>query len=184
MEQNFYYMKIIIGLGNPGSKYENTRHNAWFLAVNFLQKFWNLPEWQDSKFGALISEINMHWEKIILMKPLTFMNLSGNSVSKIVNFYKTPIQDILVISDDIDMDFGKVRFREKWSHGWQNGLKHIMEKIGTSEFSRLKIGIGRHERMSVSDWVLSKFQAQEMEFFEKEIFSKITEYCENFIQKK
>lgn len=110
------------------------------------------------------------------------MNLSGNAVQSIVNFYKISLEDILVISDDIDMEFGKIRFREKWSHGWQNGLRDIIAKFGTDNFSRLKIGIGRHEKMNVADWVLSRFSALELEKLESEIFPQIVQKCENFIQ--
>lgn len=98
------------------------------------------------------------------------MNLSGESVSAIVNFYKIPLSDILVISDDIDMDFGKIRLRDQGSSGGQNGLKSIALHLGTEEFSRLKIGIGRDERYSVSDWVLSKFQEEEKKILEEDIF--------------
>lgn len=163
-------MKIIIGLGNPGKKYELTRHNIGFLAVEFLKKMKNGDGWEDSKFHAITSRS----EKATLLKPMTFMNLSWDAVQSIVQFYKLdPKKDILVISDDIDMEFGKVRFREKWSHGGQNGLKDIIEKLGTNEFSRVKIGIGRHEKFEVVDWVLSKFQKNEIETLENDVFPKV-----------
>lgn len=98
------------------------------------------------------------------------MNLSGESVSALVNFYKIPLSDILVLSDDIDMDFGKIRLRDKGSSGGQNGLKSITAHLGTDEFSRLKIGIGRDDRYSVADWVLSKFTDEERKNLEKEVF--------------
>lgn len=101
---------------------------------------------------------------------MTYMNLSGESVIALMNFYKIPLSDILVLSDDIDMDFGKVRLREKGSSGGQNGLKSITEHLGTDEFSRLKIGIGRDSRYNVSDWVLSKLSGEELEKLEKEVF--------------
>lgn len=102
------------------------------------------------------------------------MNLSGQSVASLVNFYKLdPKTDILVISDDIDMEFAKVRFRAKGSHGGQNGLRSIIEQLGTDEFARIKIGIGRDERYSVSDWVLSQFQKDEKELLTTEVFSKV-----------
>lgn len=98
------------------------------------------------------------------------MNLSGESAAALVNFYKIPREDILVLSDDIDMDFGKIRLREKGSSGGQNGLKSIAQHLGTEEFARLKIGIGRDERYNVADWVLSKFSGEELEGLEKEVF--------------
>ena len=163
-------MKIIIWLWNPGTKYQNTRHNAWFLCVDFLQKQWQFSDFSDSKFLGALAEWSIHHEKIILFKPTTFMNLSWNAVSLICNFYKVNTSDILVISDDIDMDFGKIRYKEKWSHGWQNGLKDIITKLWTTEFARLKIGIGRHEKMAVADWVLSKFSKEESKILEQWIF--------------
>ncbi|EKD29606.1 MAG: Peptidyl-tRNA hydrolase [uncultured bacterium (gcode 4)] len=107
------------------------------------------------------------WEKIILLKPMTYMNLSGESVVSLVNFYKIPKEDTLVLSDDIDMDFGKIRLREKGSSGGQNGLKSIAQHLGTEEFARLKIGIGRDNRYNVADWVLSKFSDEEKKGLEE-----------------
>lgn len=176
-------MKLIIWLGNIGEKYAKTRHNAGFLAVEYLQKKYNFEDFKDSKFSALISEWNLSGEKIILAKPTTFMNLSGDAVVKIMNFYKIEKADILVISDDIDMDFGKIRLRDKWSHGGQNGLRDIIQKLGTDEFARLKIGIGRHEKMAVADWVLSRFSAEELRILEEKIFIEIQEKMENFLGK-
>lgn len=176
-------MKIIIWLGNPGPQYQQTRHNVGFLCVDFLQKFWNFNDFSDSKFSGVLSEWNISGEKIFLFKPITFMNLSGNAVAQIMNFYKIPKENILVISDDIDMEFGKIRLREKGSHGGQNGLRDIIAKIGTDEFSRLKIWIGRHEKMSVADWVLSKFQKEELEILEEKFASEILAKIEDFLQK-
>lgn len=108
---------------------------------------------------------------------MTYMNLSGDAVVALVNFYKLdPKTDILVISDDIDMEFGKVRFRAKGSHGGQNGLKDIIAKLGTDEFARIKVGIGRHEKYSVSDWVLSRFTKEEMGILQEETYGKVKEY--------
>lgn len=101
---------------------------------------------------------------------------------QIVNFYKIPFENILVISDDIDMEFGKIRLREKWSHGGQNGLRDIISKLGTDNFCRLKIGVGRHEKMSVSDWVLSRFQNEELEILEEKFSTEILQKIDNFLQ--
>lgn len=140
--------------------------------------------WQTSKFDALVSEGNIAGEKIILVKPTTFMNLSGQSVAKIVNFYKLDIaNDILIISDDIDMEFGKVRLRAKGSHGGQNGIRNTIDRLGTSEFYRLKIGIGRHTHMSVSDWVLSKFTSTEFSTLSTEIFDTVEVKIHEFLEK-
>ncbi|MDD2916494.1 MAG: aminoacyl-tRNA hydrolase [Candidatus Gracilibacteria bacterium] len=165
-------MKLIVGLGNPGKEYAITRHNVGFLFIDFLRDTLNFEPWKESKFKGIISEGTLKGERTILLKPLTFMNLSGESVAALVNFYKIPPSDILVLSDDIDMNFGKIRLRSGGSSGGQNGLKSIMQHLGTEEFSRLKIGIGRDERYSVSDWVLSKFQDEELERLKKEIFTE------------
>ncbi|MDD2693758.1 MAG: aminoacyl-tRNA hydrolase [Candidatus Gracilibacteria bacterium] len=167
-------MKCIVGLGNPGKEYVNTRHNVGFFMVDQIRTSFGFDDWQDSKFHGVIATGMLGQEKAFLLKPTTFMNLSGQGVASLVNFYKlNPKTDILVISDDIDMEFGKVRFRAKGSHGGQNGLRSIIEQLGTDEFARIKIGIGRDERYSVSDWVLSQFQKDEKEVLATEVFSKV-----------
>lgn len=176
------HMKCIIWLGNPGRQYENTRHNVGFLMVDMLRGSLGFEDYKDSKFSGVMSEWVYSWEKIIFLKPTTYMNLSGESVASIVNFYKLdPRKDILVISDDIDMEFAKIRYREKWSHGGQNGLRDIIAHLGTDEFARVKVGIGRHDHMSVSDWVLSKFSKSEIEILEKEVFPKIEDHITKWL---
>ncbi len=170
-------MKLIVGLGNPWKEYIYTRHNVGFMMIDLVREAWRFEEWKDSAFQWVMSEGMLKWEKILLLKPSTYMNLSGESIASVVHFYKLdPSSDILVISDDIDMEFAKVRYRKEWSHGWQNGLKDILLKVGTNEIKRIKIGIGRDERYSVSDWVLSKFNKEERELLETEVFHKVTEY--------
>ncbi len=169
-----HFMKLIIWLWNPGIQYQNTRHNVGFIMVDsFFDDFKN-----EKKFSSLLSQSsNIFSRDIIGIKPETYMNLSGIAVSQLVNYYKLdPKKDILVISDDIDMEFWKVRFRTEWSHGWQNGLRDIIGKLGTQEFARIKIGIGRHEHMSVSDWVLSQFSQDERILIDSDIQKKVQEY--------
>jgi PTH1 family peptidyl-tRNA hydrolase len=168
-------MKLIVWLGNPGKKYENTRHSVGFLCVDFLQKGLGGSEWQDSRFQGCISKLEWGSNSTILIKPMTYMNLSGDAVAALTNFYKIPPEDILVISDDIDMDFAKIRYRQKWSHGGQNWLRDIIEKLGTDTFSRIKIGIGRDIRYEVVDWVLSKFSSDELRQLQEEVFPSIEE---------
>lgn len=176
-------MKLIVWLGNPGKKYENTRHNVGFLTVDSLRKRFDASEWEDiERFYALQSEFTIHDSRFTMIKPITFMNLSGDSVASMVNFYKLdPKTDLLVISDDLDMEFGKVRFRTSGSSWGQKWLKSIIEKLGTDEFSRVKIGIGRDPRYEVSDWVLSRFTKEELEVLEKEVFERVVSYIEEFI---
>ncbi len=136
----------------------------------------NFPEFEASRHFGVVSEGMIQGERIILLKPTTFMNLSGKSVSSLSNFYKIAPENILVLSDDIDQEFGKVRFRLKGSSGGQNGLQSIIESLGTDAFSRIKIGVGRDERYTVSDWVLSRFskeELQELDTIFEEVFEKI-----------
>jgi PTH1 family peptidyl-tRNA hydrolase len=174
-------MKIIIWLGNPGREYAHTRHNIGFIIVDILQKT-GFDVWEDSKWKGVIGKWKIWNQDILLLKPTTYMNLSGDAVTAIVNFYKCdPKTDILVISDDIDMEFGKVRYRTQWSHGGQNGLRDIITKLGTSEFARIKIGIGRHDHMSVSDWVLSKLSSEELSRIEGEIYDEVEKKIEEWV---
>ena len=163
-------MKVVIGLGNPGKKYEKTRHNIGFIAVDNLRKKFNISD-EREKFQALVSEKNIDGEKVIFLKPQTFMNLSGNSVIEIVNFYKLdPKKDIIVIYDDMDLSFGDIRIREKGSSGGHNGIKSIISHIG-EEFIRIKCGIGAKEKDAV-EHVLGEFNQTEQKDLD-EILEKI-----------
>ena len=163
-------MKVVIGLGNPGKKYEKTRHNIGFIAVDNLRKKMNISD-EREKFQALVSEKNIDGEKVIFLKPQTFMNLSGNSVIEIVNFYKLdPKKDIIVIYDDMDLSFGDIRIREKGSSGGHNGIKSIISHIG-EEFIRIKCGIGAKEKDAV-EHVLGEFNQTEQKDLD-EILEKI-----------
>ena len=175
-------MKLIIWLGNPGKQYQNTRHNMGYMVLDTIFENWK----GDKKSKSLISDQanieSTNWW-ILGIKPETFMNLSGDTVSALVSFYKLdPRKDILVISDDIDMEFGKVRYRKEWSHGGQNWLRDIITKVWTNEFSRIKIGIGRNEKYNVSDWVLSNITSDEKAQLETDILPKITEYIIKWLQ--
>ena len=163
-------MKVVIGLGNPGKKYEKTRHNIGFIVVDSLRKKLNIND-EREKFQALVSEKNIDGEKVIFLKPQTFMNLSGNSVIEIVNFYKLdPKKDIIVIYDDMDLSFGDIRIREKGSSGGHNGIKSIISHIG-EEFIRIKCGIGAKEKDAV-EHVLGEFNQTEQKDLD-EILEKI-----------
>ena len=163
-------MKVVIGLGNPGKKYEKTRHNIGFIAIDNLRKKLNVND-EREKFQALVSEKNIDGEKVIFLNPQTFMNLSGNSVIEIVNFYKLdPKKDIIVIYDDMDLSFGDIRIREKGSSGGHNGIKSIISHIG-EEFIRIKCGIGAKEKGAV-EYVLGEFNQTEQKDLE-EILEKI-----------
>jgi PTH1 family peptidyl-tRNA hydrolase len=178
-------MKCVVGLGNPGQEYAATRHNVGFRFVDFF-RIWNrFSDFEDApKFKGLVSTGMVNGEKILLLKPLTYMNLSGESVAALVAFYKIdPKKDLLILSDDVDMEFGKVRFREKGSSGGQNGLRSIAKSLSTEEFARIKIGIGRDERFETADWVLSKFKPEELAELEKTIFPKVADAVADWLVK-
>ncbi|NUJ97659.1 aminoacyl-tRNA hydrolase [Candidatus Gracilibacteria bacterium] len=166
-------MKLIVGLGNPGKEYEITRHNLGFLFLDYFQKKQNLPEFSyESKFKGDITTGLIKGEKVILLKPQTFMNLSGESIKKCSDFYKMSQKDMCIIYDDISMDFGKIRTRETGTAGGHNGIKDIIQFFG-QEFQRIKFGIGYNSKYEVSDWVLSKFSEEEQIELENKYFSEI-----------
>lgn len=137
-------MYLIVGLGNPEEEYSNTRHNMGFNTINKLAKQYNI-EINKSKFKSLYGNGIIEKEKVILLKPQTYMNLSGNSVKEFVDFYKISKEEILVIYDDMDIGTGKIKIRKKGSAGGHNGMKSIISMLGTEEFTRIRIGIGRPE---------------------------------------
>jgi len=158
-------MRLILGLGNPGKKYQNTRHNIGFAAIDFLFEEWLKDEgftaWhEDKKFQAEISEGNLNGEKIILAKPQTFMNNSGASTSVLVNFYKTKPENVVVIHDDLDIAFGEIKVQTDRSSAGHNGVKSIIERLGTQAFTRIRVGVAKTDRAKQgdsADYVLNKF---------------------------
>lgn len=155
-------MKLIIGLGNPGKKYDNTKHNIGFIAVDGLAKNLGLS-FNKTKFNALYAEGNVGTEKIVLIKPQTFMNLSGESVRPWMDYYNLTEEDILIIYDDMDLPVGKIRLRVKGGSGGHNGIKSIIQHLGKKEFNRIRVGVGRpYPKQSVISHVLSQFP-KEME---------------------
>ncbi len=151
------YDFAIAGLGNPEPKYEETRHNAGFRVVDLLIKDLNAgPE--KNKFQALIYDAEIKGRKVLLVKPLTFMNASGSAVSEVLRFYKIPVESLIVVSDDASMDAGRLRIRKNGSHGGQKGLKDIIELLGSDNFPRVKVGMGQkpHPDYDLADWVLGK----------------------------
>lgn len=152
-------MKLIVGLGNPEKKYDNTRHNIGFMVLdNYLGKV----DYK-SKFNGLYYEKNINNEKVIFLKPQTYMNNSGLSVFEFVNFYKISLKDILIIQDDLDLDIGMIKFKFNSSSGGHNGIKSIINCLGSQEFSRLKIGINNEYKKDTIDFVLSKFSKKDIE---------------------
>ncbi len=153
-------MKLIVGLGNPGSKYAGTRHNVGFDVVDYLAASPLVGPFR-SQFQAVIAEATEAGQKVLFAKPETFMNLSGRAVRQIVDFYKLTIDDLLIVSDDFNLPLGKLRVRAKGSHGGQNGLRNIQEQLGTDAYPRLRIGVGQPGEGEAIDFVLSKFKPGE-----------------------
>lgn len=154
-------MKLVVGLGNPGKEYENTRHNIGFQLLDYIAKDKGL-EFSREKFNGKYVEYNVNSEKVILVKPMSYMNLSGNVVSSFANFYKIDVEDILVIQDDLDMNFGRVKIVNNSSSGGHNGIKDIEKFLGSRFYSRLKIGISNDKSFDTKDYVLGKFNSEEM----------------------
>ena len=153
---------LVVGLGNPGEKYENTRHNVGFLTVDELAGRLDIPV-QKLKYRALTNTARLGGAPVLLMKPVTFMNLSGEAVGQAAAFYKIPPERVLVISDDVSLPLGKLRIRKSGSAGGHNGLKNIIQHLGTDAFPRVKIGVGQkpHPDYDMADWVLSKFTGED-----------------------
>lgn len=159
---------LVVGLGNPGSKYWNTRHNVGYAALDALAK--DLGVTVDRvKFQGLTVQANLDGYKLILLKPTTYMNLSGQSVQAAAKFYKVPPEHILVLSDDISLDPGRLRVRKSGSAGGHNGLKSIIASIGSQDFPRIKIGVGAkpHPDYDLADWVLGVFPYDQREAMEE-----------------
>ncbi|MDO5038376.1 aminoacyl-tRNA hydrolase [Clostridium sp.] len=160
-------MFIIVGLGNIGEKYENTRHNIGFDSVDYIANKYNI-DINRKKFKGVYGEGFIEGEKVILIKPSTFMNLSGECVREILDFYKLTNEDIIVLYDDISLDVGKIRIREKGSAGGHNGIKNIISHLGTDKFSRIKIGVGQ-PKGDLINHVLGNFSKEEREVLEESL---------------
>lgn len=158
---------IVVGLGNPGSEYENTRHNAGFMALDTLAEKYNIKV-DRLKFKSLCGMGTIESKRVLLMKPSTYMNLSGQAVTEAMAFYKTPPERTIILSDDISLDTGKLRIRRKGSDGGHNGIKNIIYLSGSDQFPRIKIGVGaKPAQWNLADWVLSHFSEQELKNVEQ-----------------
>ena len=148
---------LLVGLGNPGSKYESTRHNMGFLAVDKLAELEHF-KFNKLRFKALTATATLGGEKVLVMKPQTYMNLSGEAVGEAARFYKIPPEHVLVISDDISLPLGKLRIRASGSAGGHNGLKNIIQHLGTDQFPRIKVGVGMPDNADydIADWVTGR----------------------------
>ena len=137
-------MHLVVGLGNPGKEYENTRHNVGFKVIDYLSQKFNF-DMSRERFKGMFGESIIKGEKVLFLKPLTYMNLSGESVIEAVNFYKIPVENVIIIYDDMAIETGKLRLRPSGSDGGHNGMKSLINHLGTKEFKRIRVGIGKEE---------------------------------------
>jgi len=172
-------MFLIVGLGNPGREYDNTRHNIGFDAIDVIADRYNI-EVSRIKFKGVYGEGFINGEKIILLKPTTYMNLSGESIREVMDFYKLSQEDILVIYENVSLDVGRIRIREKGSAGGHNGIKSIIANIGTDVFSRIKVGVGKPQGDLVKH-VLGTFSKEDREDLNK-VLQTVAEAAETIIK--
>lgn len=175
-------MKMIIGLGNPGKNYENTRHNVGFHVIDELANQLGAMTMQ-SKFNGMYTVVHRPEGKIMLVKPLTYMNLSGECVRPLMDYYDINIDDIIVVYDDLDFSPGEMRLRTRGSAGGHNGMKSLIAHLGTDKFNRIRVGIGRPTGgMGISDYVLSTFAKEELPLIQ-EVVRKSANACESWLSK-
>ena len=173
-------MKLIVGLGNPGKQYEKTRHNVGFEVIDVLANKWSISLDQ-AKHKGIYGMGVVNGEKVILLKPLTYMNLSGESIAEVMNFFKIEIEDFVVMYDDLDLPPGKIRLRQKGSAGGHNGIKSTIAHLGTQDFNRIRVGIGRPSvPMSITDYVLGRFTVEEWSDISQSI-EKSANACEAWV---
>ena len=161
---------MLVCLGNPGEEYENTRHNVGFMVADELAERQGKPI-QRLKFKALTNIVSIGKEKVLIMKPVTYMNLSGEAVRPAMDFYKIPADHVLVVSDDVYLEVGRLRIRTKGSAGGHNGLKNIIQHMGTDQFPRVRIGVGEkpHPDYDMADWVLGKFSPEDRKVIDQTV---------------
>jgi len=171
-------MKLVVGLGNPDLKYDNTRHNVGFMLLDYIYS-------KDSfvinkKMNSMEYITNIKGEKVIIIKPMTYMNLSGDAVIKYLNFYKLDVSDLIVIQDDLDMPIGNIKLLCNRGDGGHNGIKDIVLKIGSRNFLRVKIGIGKSSLVDTKDYVLGKFRNDDKEILD-EVFVRLRDIINDYI---
>ena len=166
-------MKLLVGLGNPGPKYDGTRHNVGFMLLDELVDRLG-AKWEGKSFQSVVSKLEIFGEKCLLLKPQTYMNLSGRAVREAATFYKIEPADVLVIQDDLDLATLKVKLRTGGGHGGNNGIRSILEELGRDDFHRIKVGIGRpSNRGEETAWVLSNFDSSEVELIRTEVYDSV-----------
>jgi len=172
---------LIVGLGNPGKEYEKTRHNIGYMFIDHLANELNVKFKKSIKHQGEIAECNICGNKCILLKPTTYMNLSGISVQSVANYYKIDNKDIFIIVDDLDLPAGKIRIKKDGSSGGHNGLKSIFSSLNTTEIPRMRIGISNNKSADTKDYVLGRFSKEDQNAIDEKI-SKIKTIIEEYIQ--
>lgn len=159
-------MKLVVGLGNPGGRYENTRHNVGFQVIDELARRWHVDQWRNEQ-QALVAKVRLGDEPVLVAKPMTFMNLSGEAVAGLAGFYKLVVSDLLVVLDEAALPLGRLRAGRDGSDGGHNGLRSVLARLGTRDVPRLRIGVGRGDgRRDLADHVLGRFAEDERELVE------------------
>lgn len=172
-------MKLIVGLGNPGREYENTRHNIGFMVLDNYARVNNF-EITKKKFNGLYEKVKIDSQDVIFLKPLSYMNLSGEVVKAFVDYFKINIDDILIINDDLDLEVGKFRLKPSGSSGGHNGLKNIALHLQTENYKRFKIGISNNKNIDTKDYVLGKFSKEDMDIL-SDTYNKVSNIVQDFI---
>ena len=162
-------MKLVVGLGNPGKEYKNTRHNVGFIVIDKIAKKYNI-EINKSKFGGKYIDLIINDEKVILLKPQKYMNLSGEVIKDFINYFKIEISNMLVIHDELDLELGNYKLKYKGGSGGHNGLKNIEQNLNSNEYKRLKIGISNNKNIDTKDYILGEFASEE-----KKIIDRVTD---------
>ena len=171
-------MKLVVGLGNPDGKYDNTRHNVGFMLLDYI---FGISSFEfNKKMNAMEFITNIKGEKVVVIKPMTYMNLSGDAVRNYVNFYKLDVSDIIVIQDDLDMPLGNLKLLCNRGDGGHNGIKDIVLKLGSKNFLRVKIGIGKSNLIDTKDYVLGKFKNEDKEVLD-EVFFRLRDIINEYI---
>lgn len=168
-------MKLVVGLGNPGKEYENTRHNVGFNIIDLYLNKKGLSLDKD-KFNGKYTKTIINEDEVIFLEPQTYMNLSGECIKKIIDYFKIDISDILIIQDDLDMELGKIKLKENSSSGGHNGIKNIEDMLKTNDIKRLKVGISKNKLIDTKDYVLGKFSKED-----KEILNETYKTCLDII---
>ena len=172
-------MKLIVGLGNPGKEYENTRHNMGFMAIDMFAKNHQVT-FNKSKFGGIYGEFRYKNEKIILLKPQKYINLSGEVIRDYLKFFKIPMDQLLVISDDLDLDLGRIRLRYQGGSGGHNGLKNIELHLKTKKYKRIRIGISNNKEVDTKDYVLGRLNAETLKQLEN-TFETVSHILDDYL---